>query len=118
MACRIELNSTDATKARDGLGRVSAYASLQHHVHAGPAIAFFVKENAGLTPIPADTGLLLHVHARLPHLGDLWCVCGPPGLSVDVPRPTLHVYCLTGGGLGGFHYDPLFLRDAIVLVDV
>ena len=43
------------------------------------------------------------------------CERGEPGASNDVLR--LDLYNLTGDGISGYHYDPLFRREGVVALD-
>jgi hypothetical protein len=96
-------------------GREDTEAYLQHHVHAGPTIEFFVEQFASRDGVP-DGGIELHVHTRFDEdVGvagildkHLVCVRRPGGAPL-----IMHLFCSTGGALGGYHYDPLFWRGIV-----
>ena len=115
-ACRSMFIRNEALHPRDSSGARAPGAYLQHHIHGSAAVAHFMAKCAALKPIPVETGLVLRVHARLPHLGDTFRLCAPGGLSIEEPGPTIHAYCFSGGGLAGFHYDPLFAADEVAVV--
>jgi hypothetical protein len=92
-------------------------AYLQHHVHAGPTIKYFLEyEHCQLRirdGIP-EAGVQLCVHTRFD--GDLGgdesadshtVLAGSSAGRAGGPL-VMHLFCHTGEGFGGYHYDPLF----------
>lgn len=112
--CRAALLLSPALHPRDGEGRLDPTAYLQHHMHGAAAAAHFMEKCTVLRPLP-DTGLVLRIHARLPHLGDVIRLGGPAPHPVEGPGPLMNMYCLSGRGLQGFHYDPLVPPPAVDL---
>ena len=98
-------------------------AYLQHDVHAEPTILFFLEwfapKGKVLCELPRG-GVRLTVFSRFDSaIGgrSVVQVCGrdgPQGLD-GVLR--LNLYNLTGSGISGFHYDPLFVSAGVVEVD-
>jgi hypothetical protein len=91
-----------------------AGAFLQHDVHAGPTISFFMEwfkaRGQKLRDLP-DVGVQLQVRSRfdsevLPP--DTCVVCQREVGCVEEPALLLQLYNLTGDGVSGSHYDPLF----------
>ena len=91
-------------------------AYLQHHVHGGPTIEFFMKKVPVLDGIP-EAGVVIRVHTKHDEVVggegsvDSWPVLqwngsGRAGLAL-----VLHLFCHTLPGGEGFHYDPLFRDD-------
>ena len=98
-------------------------AYLQHDVHAEPTVEFFLEWfcEAGKRTgeLPAG-GITLTVFARFDSViggrsVERICERGEPGASNDVLR--LDLYNLTGDGISGYHYDPLFRREGVVALD-
>ena len=121
---RLCLRNNGRLMPRWANGRADPEAYLQHHVHAGPTIEFFLEQFVSRTGVP-DGGIELHVHTRFDE--DVGIAGILDKHSVCVRRPDgvpliMHVFCKTGGGLGGYHYDPLFCRGgaggAVGLVDL
>jgi hypothetical protein len=121
---RLCLRNNGRLMPRWANGRADPEAYLQHHVHAGPTIEFFLEQFVSRTGVP-DGGIELHVHTRFDE--DVGIAGILDKHSVCVRRPDgvpliMHVFCKTGGGLGGYHYDPLFFRGgaggAVGLVDL
>jgi hypothetical protein len=91
-----------------------AGAFLQHDVHTGPTICFFMEwfEARGqkLRDLP-DAGIRWQVRSRfdsdvLPP--DTGMVCERSGGHVEESALLFQLYNLTGDGISGSHYDPLF----------
>ena len=85
-------------------------AYLEHDVHAEPTINFFMEHlrDKVLRPLPEE-GLRVNVYSRLdsaeiPHSSIRVCRRSAAGDANVV----LHMYNLTGGGISGYHYDPMF----------
>ena len=96
-----------------------ARAFLQHDVHAEEIITTFVEQFPGSLPIPPE-GLLLRVYTRwdsptLPVESNSLVVAR--NIMADVsglaePSVAMELYNNTGNGFTGYHYDPVFSRDA------
>ena len=105
--CRVHFCGSEGLHPRSRTGMKDPHAFLQHHLHANAAVAFFMSKCGALKNLPA-CGLNLEVHARLPHLCDQVRLC----VTEDDPEAiasVFNVYCKSGGGLSGYHYDPMFM---------
>ena len=89
-------------------------AYLQHDVHAAPTvrflIAWFRDRGQALRGLPAS-GIRLIVMSRFDSEvapRDEVRICEDEGAGEAAPPLTLALYNLTGDGISGSHYDPLF----------
>ena len=116
-AVRKELISTPGLEPQEfDTGLVSPRAYLEHFRHAGAVVRSLVVQYGALDRLPAD-GVRVVVHARYDRLGgpdDQLRAC--VGLS-DRPGEALrlNLFCLTGDGFAGYHYEPLFWRSPQVV---
>ena len=127
-AVRAELIRTPGSEPRDfHSGRVSPRAYLEHFRHAGLVVRALVTAHGSVDRLPA-AGVRVVVHARYDRLAgpdDQVRAC--VGLSSSPGEELrMNLFCLTGDGFAGYHYEPLFWRgrpaaggvgaDAVVLV--
>jgi hypothetical protein len=97
-------------------GKRDPDAYLQHHVHGGPTIVFFMSEFPVLDGIP-EAGVVIRVHTKHDEVVggegsvDSWPVLERNGSGRAGPALVLHLFCHTLPGGEGFHYDPLFRDD-------
>jgi len=89
-------------------------AYLQHDVHAAPTVRFLIAWFRGrgqaLRGLPAS-GIRLIVMSRFDSEvapRDEVRICEDEGAGEAAPPLTLALYNLTGDGISGSHYDPLF----------
>ena len=96
-------------------GQEDPTAYMEHYRHADAIVKHFLARFPSERQLPA-AGLMLHVHARYDTAAspaDLMsisrCVGSAPGLPLH-----LHLYCSTGAGISGYHYDPLVAQTVVV----
>ncbi len=97
----------------------SPRAFLQHDVHAEPTVRFFMDwfalRGQKLRVLPV-AGILLVVRSRfdsetLPPASVTICLGDGSGEGGPV---LFEMYNVTGGGISGTHYDPLFPGDIVL----
>ncbi len=109
-ANREQLKQTAALHPRDSHGAPSHDAYLEHYLHAGPTILYFVRRYGFLEELPRR-GVQVVVHARYDDVvpPDSIIVC--EGRSQKIGPPLVfHLYNWTGQGFSGYHYDALISR--------
>jgi len=99
------------------------YAYLQHDVHAEPTVLFFLEwfgaKGKVLRELPSG-GIRVTVFSRFDSV-----IGGRPVVQIcerdasQAPHDMLrmNLYNLTGDGASGYHYDPLFATDRVVIDD-
>jgi hypothetical protein len=102
--CRQHFLQTPPFEPRNQHGQVDPIAFLQHHRHAQAAVSYFMEHGETQNSIPLS-GLEVIVHARLPYLCDKVTICASNAACPATVQ--LHLYNWTGGGVSGYHYDPL-----------
>ena len=102
-------------RPRDLRGRDDPMAFLEHDRHAEASVKFFLRWFAGrcVQELP-DGGIELTVYSRfdsdtLPAATTR--ICRRSGAGRADPALQLCLYNTTGGGISGFHYDPLLRRS-------
>ena len=98
-------------------------AYLQHDVHAESTMEFFLEWFAARAQKTGDLpagGIVLTVFSRFDseiggRSSERICERGAPGAADGVLR--FDLYNLTGDGVSGYHYDPLFRRGNVVVLD-
>ena len=81
---------------------------MQHHRHAEAAVRFFLERFSGPVGVPVE-GICLHVHARYDTAAspaDEVLIAHRVGSSQGPPLH-FHLFCSTGSGSSGYHYDAL-----------